>query len=56
MLREEKKSEEWVAEHNIVGVHVKDWSWYLRSSRSVSRRARGDRTPSRQEAWTPDTV
>ena len=29
------------------------WRWYLRSSRSVSRRAPGDRTPSRQEAWTP---
>jgi len=32
------------------------WRWYLRSSRSVSRRARGDRTPSRQEAWTPGAV
>jgi len=32
------------------------WRWYLRSSRAVSRRARGDRTPSRQEAWTPDAA
>ena len=32
------------------------WRWYLRSSRSVSRRAPGDRTPSRQEAWTPGAV
>ncbi|MFZ9713783.1 MAG: DNA-3-methyladenine glycosylase [Vulcanococcus sp.] len=27
------------------------WRWYLRSSRSVSRRAKGDRTPSRSEAF-----
>ena len=27
------------------------WRWYLRRSRSVSRRARGDRTPRRAEAW-----
>ena len=27
--------------------------WYLRSSRSVSRRARGDRTPSLMQAWLP---
>ncbi|MBC1261720.1 DNA-3-methyladenine glycosylase [Synechococcus sp. BSF8S] len=26
------------------------WRWYLKASRSVSRRARGDRTPSRAEA------
>lgn len=29
------------------------WRWYLRASRSVSRRAPGDRTPRRLEAWTP---
>ena len=28
------------------------WRWYLRRSRSVSRRARGDRNPSAAEAWT----
>jgi DNA-3-methyladenine glycosylase len=27
------------------------WRWYLRSSRSVSRRARGDRTPARADAF-----
>ena len=27
--------------------------WYLRSSRSVSRRARGDRMPPRDRAWFP---
>ena len=27
--------------------------WYLRSSRSVSRRARGDRMPSLMQAWLP---
>ncbi|MFM9100717.1 MAG: hypothetical protein ACKOPS_04995, partial [Cyanobium sp.] len=26
------------------------WRWYLRSSRSVSKRARGDRTPARADA------
>jgi DNA-3-methyladenine glycosylase len=30
------------------------WRWYLRSSRSVSRRARGDRNPSPDQAWWPD--
>lgn len=29
------------------------WRWYLRASRSVSRRAPGDRTPSLQAAWFP---
>jgi DNA-3-methyladenine glycosylase len=28
------------------------WRWYLRGSRSVSRRARGDRTPAPAQAWT----
>ena len=27
--------------------------WYLRNSRSVSRRAQGDRTPARDQAWFP---
>ncbi len=27
------------------------WRWYLRASRSVSRRARGDRAPSPAQAW-----
>ncbi|MBM5808156.1 MAG: DNA-3-methyladenine glycosylase, partial [Cyanobacteria bacterium M_surface_10_m2_179] len=27
------------------------WRWYLRASRSVSRRARGDRLPARAEAF-----
>ena len=29
------------------------WRWYLRSSRSVSRRSRGDRMPSRAQCWSP---
>ena len=29
------------------------WRWYLRMSRSVSRRAPGDRTPPRAQAWHP---
>ena len=28
--------------------------WYLQASRSVSRRAKGDRTPARGLAWFPD--
>jgi DNA-3-methyladenine glycosylase len=31
------------------------WRWYLRTSRSVSRRARGDRNPRAAEAWTVAT-
>lgn len=30
------------------------WRWYLRASRSVSRRAPGDRPPRPEAAWTPD--
>ncbi len=30
------------------------WRWYLTSSRGVSRRARGDATPSRARAWRPE--
>jgi DNA-3-methyladenine glycosylase len=29
------------------------WRWYLRASRSVSRRAPGDRRPGRDQAWLP---
>ena len=29
------------------------WRWYLRASRSVSRRAPGDRRPGRDQAWRP---
>jgi len=29
------------------------WRWYLRASRSVSRRAPGDRRPPLQQAWWP---
>ena len=29
------------------------WRWYLRHSRSVSRRAPGDRSPRSAEAWVP---
>ncbi len=32
------------------------WRWYLRCSRSVSRRARGDRAPAAQAAWGGDQV
>ncbi|HGY5532805.1 MAG TPA: DNA-3-methyladenine glycosylase, partial [Prochlorococcus sp.] len=29
------------------------WRWYLKNSRSISRRAKGDRTPLLQQAWAP---
>ena len=29
------------------------WRWYLQSSRSVSKRAKGDRCPSVLESWEP---
>lgn len=29
------------------------WRWYLRSSRSVSRRAQGDRMPPKAQCWSP---
>ena len=29
------------------------WRWYLKCSRSISRRAKGDRTPSLAQAWQP---
>ena len=32
------------------------WRWYLRASRSVSRRARGDRPPPPQQAWWPSAL
>jgi DNA-3-methyladenine glycosylase len=32
------------------------WRWYLRTSRSVSRRARGDRQPAAAAAWRPDNL
>ncbi|MFN9644889.1 MAG: DNA-3-methyladenine glycosylase [Cyanobacteriota bacterium] len=32
------------------------WRWYLRPSRGVSRRARGDGTPRRERAWWPEAA
>ena len=29
------------------------WRWYLQNSRSVSKRAKGDRSPSKMKAWNP---
>ena len=29
------------------------WRWYLQASRSVSRRAKGDRLPARSASWSP---
>ena len=29
------------------------WRWYLQSSRSISRRAKGDITPKSSQAWRP---
>ena len=30
------------------------WRWYLQASRSVSKRAKGDRLPARDGCWSPD--
>ena len=31
------------------------WRWYLKSSRSVSKRAKGDRIPPKNKCWLPPT-
>ena len=31
------------------------WRWYLKSSRSVSKRVRGDRIPPKNNCWEPST-
>jgi len=29
------------------------WRWYMQNSRSISKRAKGDRCPSKMQAWNP---
>ena len=31
------------------------WRWYLKSSRSVSKRVKGDRIPPKNKCWSPST-
>ena len=31
------------------------WRWYLESSRSVSKRAKGDKTPPTNKCWNPSS-
>ena len=31
------------------------WRWYLESSRSISKRAKGDKTPSKNKCWHPSS-
>ena len=31
------------------------WRWYLQSSRSISKRAKGDRIPPKNKCWSPST-
>ena len=31
------------------------WRWYLKNSRSVSKRVKGDRIPSKNKCWLPST-
>ncbi len=41
---------------NRIGISkAKDlnWRWYLHASRSISKRAKGDKTPPHNEAWIP---
>ena len=48
-----------VVQTTIVGIsQAKDirWRWYLKSSRSVSKRAKGDRIPPKNKCWTPPTL
>ena len=32
------------------------WRWYLQSSRSISKRAKGDKTPAIHKCWTPSSI
>ncbi len=64
------KNEFWVAKKNLstntmqeiiqttrIGISkAKDlpWRWYLQNSRSVSKRAKGDRCPSKESSWKPN--
>ena len=32
------------------------WRWYLKNSRSVSKRVKGDKTPSKSEFWLPSSL
>ena len=32
------------------------WRWYLESSRSVSKRAKGDHIPPKNKCWSPSTL
>ena len=31
------------------------WRWYLQNSRSISKRVKGDKTPSENECWLPSS-
>ena len=31
------------------------WRWYFKNSRSVSKRVRGDRIPTKEKCWSPST-
>ena len=31
------------------------WRWYLQNSRSISKRAKGDKTPSKNQCWYPSS-
>jgi len=32
------------------------WRWYLQSSRSISKRAKGDKIPSTNNCWSPSSI
>ena len=39
----------------ISKAHQLPWRWYLKNSRSVSKRVKGDYSPKRNKAWYPDS-
>ncbi len=65
------KNEFWVTQNNLskntmqrimqttrIGISKGEniqWRWYLQNSRSISKRAKGDRCPSKRSAWEPNS-
>ena len=55
---ENLKSMENIVQTTRIGIsQAKDipWRWYLKNSRSVSKRVKGDRIPPKEKCWSPPT-